>query len=198
MAKYKYVAIVLVAFAITVLMAVLLCGCTRKVHTSKSESSQQTTVITSQKDSSKVLTVQKEILTTYFGDTLRGNVQLPPVNLGGGSNTVASPVRLPVEDSLESNGIKIKVRAAPQADGSYKLGITGIAKPIKTESSKEASKDSSGQKESNFLADQKAATQQIDKTTETRSYWQLALIAGGLLLLLIVFEIIYQNSKKTV
>ncbi len=109
---------------ILVLVVVLLmAGCARKVHVEKhfttaiKDSSWQTL------DTSKMVVAAKITeVTNYGGDSLLGSLYFS----GTDSNTAI------VFDSLESNGIKVKVNLLPQKGGGFKAHVQANAKPKST------------------------------------------------------------------
>lgn len=186
---------VFVGYMAIVLILCILSGCSRKVHTYQSEYSQQTSSYTRKMDSVGTFALNKEIKTTFFGDTLRGSIYLAPNTFWGGSDTVESPVRLPVEDSLESNGIKIKLHVQPNGTGGYRVGVTAIAKPTGNTTQKESQATSAAVAQQEDKGESSESGKEKAKDVKTTSYWQVVVFAIIIVAILIVLEVRYQKNK---
>lgn len=101
----------------------LLVGCTKTLHKAK-------TLTTTHKDSSyhvadtskMVVTATTKEVTHYGGDSLTGSVYLP----------IAIADFVGITDSVESNGLKVKVHLTP-FKGGFKARINAVSKPVETE-----------------------------------------------------------------
>jgi len=168
-----------------ILSILLLTACARKVHTEKS-------ITTATKDSSyhsvdtskMVVKVKVTEVTNYGGDSLQGSLYFP----------VVDSIMPLFSDSLESNGIKVKVSIQAQKGGGFKANVQANAKPKSTNKTTEI--NTSGQKgiaaSGEVASDTKTKTKA--KQTESEGFpWDL--IIWGIIALLSALFLIYKFVK---
>jgi hypothetical protein len=136
-------------------MLLVLASCSRKVHLNKStktyaHDSSATTI-----DTGKTVTHTNTENTVRFGDTLKGSIQIITHSPSEVFDTAgAMPA---VEDTIESNGIKVKTSVTKNKNG-YRVAFTAIAKPVEVVS-----------KASTEVVEQKAQSIKVDVHTDSTS-----------------------------
>ena len=160
-------------------------SCSRKVHVVNSHTTLHQDSTSTVIDTTKKAVVTQQIETTYYGDTLTGNIYIPT------SDTLIANEYI---DSLESNGIKIMVGLKPFKDG-FKAHVNAIAKPKETVSSARAytiEKSGLTQKTTSKTEfDQSAKQKDTETTNELYKWLGLVLLGFGSLGLIAIIIFLY-------
>lgn len=176
---------------INILLASLLLlavSCSRKVALQKSHTKHQQDSSHVAIDTGYIITTESNTQIIDLGDTLTGGIYLPIFKRVETANKVFA-------DSLESDGIKIKLSLKPVENG-FKAHIKAIAKPKKiintsTKTTTEK-KGISQQTTTSKATEQTIKTKQGDKTDAVSKYgWLLILF----LFLLVAFSL-YKSFNK--
>lgn len=184
-------------FIYIVSAAVILMSCTAGKISTKNSSNEKThkdsTVTTV--DTSKVTNAVIAMKNEYYGDTLTGslaftNEQIDAIYKVDDTTVDYSIVNTPVEDSLESSGLKVKVTFVP-VKGGLKAKIKAVARP-KESSSTRAEFNTQQKGETTQAKKTEDTDKQLDNSTrETKGFpWTAALLIGALLILIIFIIII--------
>lgn len=160
-------------------------SCTRKVSKSIEKSKITEEQHTQTVDTSSTNWKTSSTQTTYYGDTLKGSLFFEK------SDTLDTKPVKTVWDSLESNGLKIKVGILPTNSG-IKLQLNATAKPIATSNNTiNEGNTNSGKTENNHVKAE-ATTEKTEKKVTT-SY--AGLIKGLVVFLVLIFGIFFLNKK---
>lgn len=196
-------------FLINILLLLAVIGCNRKVHQNKTidtltKDSTATVIDTTKK---AVSTQQSE--TTYYGDTLTGNLYFPvPDTINEDEynpyDTATHIIRIPYQnsiyvDSLESNGIKIKVGIIP-TKGGFKAHINAVSKPketVKTTNTNAIEQRGLVQNTTN-KTDQSHTAKAKDTETVNELYKWIGLTLLGLGILVLIALAIYLYIKNKI
>ncbi len=186
-------------FLYTILLSVLLLsavGCSRKVvtqqsHTSLHQDSSNTAIDTSHSSFTETTTE-----TVDYGDILNGSIYLP---YGDSSWLRIINSGIIHSDSIESNGIKVKVNLTP-VKGGFKANINAVAKPksVTNTTTKTGTEDkgiattNSNKKD----LDQDSKNKASDKEDELMKWVGLMFLFLAILILAGLFIYLYFKNKQ--
>jgi len=118
--------------SLVIISIIVLAGCSRQLHTSKSSASTSRQYSTKLTDTSHLVSVHTDEQTAYYGDTIAGTMYFD----GGTADGTAAPKI----DSIETGGIKVKVELQAVAGG-FKARVNAVAKPVTVQDKKTDSSD---------------------------------------------------------
>lgn len=175
------------------IVAVLLFSCRSSKTVQKASEVRNTVTDSSVTTTDSTRTITKSISQehTIFGDTLTGSLSFTEEQVSG--MEAAGEVAPAAVDSLESNGVKIKLSFIKNKAGGYKAKVQVIAKPVQVVSIKQTTVD---EKKGLTTAASKQTTEKVVVKTTAKTVtgwpWYLKLVLWGGLALGISFFIYYK------
>lgn len=179
-------------FLFTILIPALLlfcCSCHRKVATQKSHTTKHQDSNSVSIDTTKMVQNEVEQITTYYGDTLNGTINIIPDEPD--VNGFVS------KNSFESNGIKLNVDLKPTKTG-FKAHVTAIAKPVAVTNTK-AKETTEAKGNSNIIhvrTDQESEAKNKASESENEIWKFLGLGLSIIAILLLIAFVIWLYFKN--